>query len=252
MGITTTYAEQLLFTGRDGSRSAFQDVVRDGLDGGLDDRIAGLGDVVRGGSPYHALLACAALTAWGHELGFQTLIGWATAPDRTPWAGEPVVYHPASGTDAAFETLADAVGRGAASGLTPGTRYLRVAALRAMLRIYHGYYFDRTLAIAVGSSDAAQLLHVDLRAAFERCLPLLRDQQPPFDLGFQLACLLVPLAHVDDEAAAGYACQLLETQSHSRRVLRQLALAMTAGGGPASQAVAEALRAAAPMRMAYR
>ena len=67
-------AEALLFTDREGRRGQLQDIIDDGLDGGYENRIPALVELLNYGEPYHRLLACVMLTSWGHPLGFQILI----------------------------------------------------------------------------------------------------------------------------------------------------------------------------------
>src|SRR5688572_28117623 len=101
--------ESLLYTVKDGTRSSLQDIVYDGLDHDYSDRYPALLRLMREGEPKHRLHACYMLASWGVPEGFHTLIGWASDPDSTPWAGEPVTYDRLFGADDAFELLADAV-----------------------------------------------------------------------------------------------------------------------------------------------
>jgi hypothetical protein len=236
--------ELLLFRDKSGRPAQFQDVVDDGLDGGYEDRVPGLIAVLHHGAPYHQLLAAAMLAAWCQPAGFEAIRQWASHPSSVPWKEAPASFDRISGADASFETLADALRTGAACD--DQVAALRLEATRAMLRhVSARFLLDRTLALAI-LRDTANLpqLAPDLRAALDASLARLRaPERPEFNLAFQAASLLMPLARLDDAATASYAEQLLDTASakDNPKLLRELANAMAEGSGPATGAILQRL-----------
>src|SRR5579872_766366 len=236
-------SEELLFSDKLGSRAQIQDVMDDGLDGGYEDRFPELRQLLKTGSPYHRLMACMLLTAWGDPAGFEALIEWASHPDQAPWAGNPVTYDRIYGSDDAFANLADAVKTSFWNDETPQLRELQRRAAAALLGIYHAYFFDRTLALALlrDKTMPAQL-EKEISAALERSLGVLKSgKKPVFDLGMQAASLILPLAYVNDEAAARYADEITRL-SGSTRALRELAASLAAGTGEATRRSLEKLQ----------
>lgn len=226
--------EEILFTDREGRRGQLQDIIDEGLDGGYDERVPALVDLLTSGNPYHRLLACVMLTSWGHPKGFQMLIDWASKPDNVPWIEEPVVYDRISGTDNAFEMLADAVMTSYYCEEDRALKPLRTAAVKALLGLYHSRYFGRTLALAImRDRQVAAAAESEIYSAIEASMAVLdQREQVGFDLVFQVASLLIPLASLNDQAAASYANQLIARYSQNQRMLSELANALGEGRGP--------------------
>jgi hypothetical protein len=229
-------AEALLFTDREGRRGQLQDIIDDGLDGGYENRIPALVELLNYGEPYHRLLACVMLTSWGHPLGFQILIDWASNSEDVPWKQAPIVYERISGADSAFEMLADAVRTSFYCKENESLKQWQIAALKALLGVYHRYYFGRTLALAiVRGKEIAVALNSEIKAAIETSLAMLQQRTPlELNLAFQVASLLIPLAPLEDTATADYANQLISSCHNEERILRELANALGDGNGAAT------------------
>src|SRR4051812_44909776 len=54
-------------------------------------------------------MACAILAGWNQPQALARIAEWARAPERTPWAEVPFSFDRFTGTDDAFELLADAL-----------------------------------------------------------------------------------------------------------------------------------------------
>ena len=264
----------LFQTGEDGTRATFFDVVIDGLDGCLDGRIPALEAALRGegemGDVSGQIQACAMLAAWGHADALDLACLWAADPGGAPWAAgdgaapAPAVRDRHTGSDAALEVLAEAVGLTASCDreLPPGGidgPVLR--ALAAMLSVSHRFHFadalagalrrvpgaaealapeiDRALGEAVRAARAAAAAAAAAGEGGGRCegdgdgpSPL-----PDFDLGYQTAQLLRVLAPVRDGAAAGHATDLLDLYRDVPRTAREVVAALRGGTGPATAAL---------------
>ncbi|MBD2681003.1 MULTISPECIES: hypothetical protein [Nostoc] len=236
--------EKLLFTDREGNQGQLQDIIDDGLDGGYEDRIPGLINLLSSGEPYHQLLATVMLTSWGHPAGFKKLIDWANNSQNVPWKAAPVVYERISQTDSAFEMLADAVNTSYYADETQKIQQWQIDAIKALLGIYHQYYFGRSLALAiVRDKEIAQAVKNKIIAAIEASLTILQEHTSlGFDLAFQVACLLIPLIRIDEDIAVNYANQLIANYSHKERILREIANALGDGKGEATLAILQHLK----------
>ncbi len=236
--------EELLFTDCEGNPAQLQDIIDDGLDGGYEYRIPGLINLLNSGEPYHQLLAAVMLTSWGHPAGFQKLIDWASNSQSVPWQAAPVVYERISQTDSAFEMLADAVNTSYYADENQKIQQWQIKAIKALLGIYHQYYFGRSLALAiVRKKEIAQAVKSEIIAAMEASLKILQEHTSlGFDLAFQVACLLIPLTRIDENAAANYANQLIFSYSHKERILREIANALGDGKEKATLAILEHLK----------
>lgn len=237
-------AEALLFTDRHGQRAQLQDVIDDGMEGGYEDRIPGLIQLQESGDPYHRLLATVMLASWGEPAGFKMLTRWANDPDHAPWAGAPVTVDRFSGADSAFETLADALRASFYSARADSIKRLQVEAARALLHASSTHYVGRTLMVAITSDrDVTASVDTDLRKAIEAGITALRQGNGAgFDLGTQTASLLVPMARLDDAAAARYAQQLMSIAPENTRMLREIAGALANGRGPDTLRLLNAMR----------
>jgi hypothetical protein len=237
--------EELLFTDRQGNPIQVQEVMGAGLDGGYEDRIPALVELMEHGEPAHRLYACMILTAWGDERGFSQIIEWARDPDHTPWAVSPVTVDRFYGVDFSFASLADAVRTSFLSESAPSIANLQMGAIKALLGISSHHYMDRNLAIAIAEDSRIEELVVPaVRSAVEAAIARLGSGEVVgFDLGFQTASLLSVLAPVDDVSAARYADELAHRFRTGERMLKELAGALGYGTGPATARALHALRA---------
>lgn len=213
--------DQLFHTDGDGESAAFADVIDEGLEGDLDDRIPALRALLADGTDDERRNAGIMLASWGDEAGLRAVIGWAQPPAEAP------------------DELADALRTARLSTRAEASEALRADAYRALLALAADADLGRELGYAL-VADAAVRPHVagDLDAAVERAVERLEDgDEPDFDLPTQAAGLLVALAKESDDAAAGLAERLLELAPKDPRVLRELIDAMGAGSGDATLAV---------------
>lgn len=232
-----------LTTDREGNRAFFWDVVADGLEGELDDRVPALRRLCESASPDERLRACAMLVSWCDRSGLQTLIDWAS----TPCDDEPVRYTGEFGWEPSFEILADALHTSSRCELAADAEDLRTEAMRALLRVAHRCPMGRELASALYSDDVIlERVRDELQAAAGRSLARLEDRKDrsrlDFDLWAQTAGLLGPLAKLDDAGAAAIAERLLELRRRDPGMQLELSEAMVAGRGPSTLAVLERLR----------
>lgn len=236
--------EELLFTDREGKRGQLQDIIDNGLEGGYEYRIPALIDLLNSGEPYHRLLACIMLTSWGHPSGFQTLINWASNSEDVPWKNSPVAYERISGSDSAFEMLADALKTSYYCEEDPTLKQWQIAATKALLGLYHRFYFGRTLALViVREKEITIAVKNEIIAAIEFSIAILQQHTVlDFNLPFQVACLLIPLARLDDYAAATYANQLISNYPQNLRMLREVANALGDGKGDTTLATIQHLK----------
>lgn len=226
--------ENLLFKDLEGKQAQLQDVIDDGLEGEYEHRVPALVELLDCGEPYYQLLACVMLTSWGNYSGFQKLIDWASNPENIPWKDMLVVYERISEADSAFEMLADGLKTSFYCQENQKLEQLQIEAIKALLSIYHQQYFGRTLALAiVRNKSVASNVKNEIIAAIKTSMAILQQNRPmEFDLAFQVASLLTPLAHLDDRITAFYANQLINNYSQNERVLRELTYIL--GGGKSS------------------
>jgi hypothetical protein len=242
-----TDSEALLFTDKEGHPADLGRVISDGLDGGYEDRIPGLVELLHSGTPEERLYAETALLSWGHPVAFEQLTEWTRDPEDVPWANAPVVFARMSGRDGAWEMLADGLLNTHFLPNRDRLRPHRTQAARDLLRLADRVDFDRTLTAALGS-DRAMLAAAEpeLRDALDRSLARVSaGDRPGFDLATQAAGLGSALAPLDDAAAAAYARRLIECTPGNARMLRELADAMARGTGQATLAVLDRLRSSA-------
>ena len=236
--------EKILFTDRKGNTLPLEEVIADGLDGGYEERVPALMELVKTGSPYYRLMACIVLTSWGHRLGFETIIDWASDLTAVPWARESVTVDRIYSADDAFENLADALRTSYWNDTTPDLRKMQRDTARALLRIYPQVFFGRTLALALlrdkiwqsyGQSEIAKTILTSINTAQT-------GKKLSFDLTFQTASLLLVLARANDELTAKFAESLLSYFPANDRMLREIALALRDGQGPATLRVLDKLQ----------
>ena len=77
-----TTADELFHVDAEGERTIFDDVLADGLEGALDERIPALRELLESHDPYERLSAARMLVAWDDPVGLEALIGWAREPSR--------------------------------------------------------------------------------------------------------------------------------------------------------------------------
>jgi hypothetical protein len=241
-----TDAEALLFTDKEGHRADLGEVIADGLDGGYEDRIPGLVELLRNGKPDERLYAETALLSWGHPSGFEQLSEWTRDPSSVPWGDRPVVWSRMSDGDGAWEMFADALMTTRFHPDRDQLRAERAQAAKDLLRLADRVDFDRTLTAALGSDRAMlEQAEPELREAIDRALDRLGEPMG-FDLATQTAGLVSALAPLDDEAAASYARRLIERAPGNTRMLRELTDAMARGAGPATLDVLRDLQSNVP------
>jgi hypothetical protein len=180
------------------------------------------------GEPYHQLLACVMLTSWGHPLGFQRLVDWASNSEEVPWKETPVVYDRIYGSDSAFEMLADALRTSFYCEENETLKKWQIAGTKALLNVYHRYYFGRTLAYAiVWRKEIAIDTKNEIKAAIEASLAILQENTLlQFDLLFQVASLLITLAPIEDNDTAYYANLIISNYHPTERSWKELADAL--------------------------
>jgi hypothetical protein len=240
--IATSPAE-LLFRDAEGKPTSPEDLIDDGLDGAYRDRVPALIALVREGAPRDRLYACMVLTAWGVAEGFNALIGWAVQPGATPWADHPVEIDRRHGADAAFERLTDAVRSSLQLDASPELRRQQQAAVRALLGLYDRKFFGQAMQVVASDPAIREGCADSIVAAADAAVRSSTAPPESFDLGWQAALLLSPVARIDDTKAAELARKLLGVQSGRTRVAREVALSLGRGTGVATHRVLEELAA---------
>jgi len=232
----------LLYDDREGNRIGLLDVIAEGLDGGYEDRVPALRRLLARGEPGHRLDACEVLTAWGVRDGLLTVVEWAHDPDSVPWAGAPVSVNRFGFGDDAFARLAGALQTAGDGRLSEVGAILRTLATRELLVIHDRVFMDRSMPLLLGTDRRlAEDCRPEMSWAVDRGLAAARAGSATFDLATQVALLLGPLAMLDDAAAAAAAEVLLTEHPQHGRALREVALAMSDGTGPATHAVLQRL-----------
>lgn len=229
-------SDDLFHTNLDGEPAMLVDVMDDGLDGELDDRIPALRQLLSAGDPDERLSAARLLVAWADPVGIEALLYWATHPDEAPGAA----VNRFTGADATFARLADALRTSQYSVRAAEHEGLRIDAGRALLELVEDYDFERELAAAVAPLRVPLAGDI-LRAADRAADAVTGGAEPGFDLGTQAASLLAPLAREDDAAAAALADRLIDAAAKDSRLLRELVDAMAAGSGSASLEILQRL-----------
>ena len=229
-------SDDLFHTDLEGEHAMLVDVIDDGLEGELDDRIPQLRRLLSEGDDEERLNAARMLVAWCDPVGFEALLAWAAKPDSSPGAA----VNRFTGDDATFARLADALRTSQYSIHADEQRSLRADAGRALLELVEDYDFERELSAAV-SPLRADLLPELTRAAERAVDAVAGSATPGFDLGTQAASLLMPLAREDDATAAELADRLIDAAPKDSRMLLELGDSMAAGTGPASLDVLQRL-----------
>lgn len=217
----TTLDLKLLFrTDAQGHPASFLDVIDDGLEGELDERIPDLLVALHSPEGEVSLKAAVMLLSWGHRETLQALRGWSMQPGDAPWAGQSITQQRHSGADGSWSMIADALQTSQYANERPGLDTDRLSALRALLHLSVSEDFDRSLATAIASiPGAAEHLADELDAAIERLISLAQPEH--FDRIFQAALLSKELARTRPERAQVLA-QQLAAQAPSPRAQREL------------------------------
>ena len=98
-------SDDLFYTDLEGEQAMLVDVIDDGLEGELDDRIPELRRLLSEGDAEERLNAARMLVAWADPVGIEALLYWAEHPDESPGAA----VNRFTGGDATFARLADAL-----------------------------------------------------------------------------------------------------------------------------------------------
>ena len=238
-----TTADDLFHTDADGERAMFVDVLADGLEGELDDRIPALRELLEASDVSDRLFAALLLVAWDDPVGLERAIAWARDPGSAPFGA---VADRFTAEDTTFGQLANALGSGGHSPRAAGAWPSRVALGRALLAIFEDHDFERHFGGALYEDPRLRKGLVDeIAAAARRAIDRLEQlSSPSFNLGTQTAGLLGPLAKEDDQAAAALGERLFRADPRDERMLRDLNDAMAAGTGPATLSVLEQLSGA--------
>lgn len=234
--------DQVLYRSWDRELVGLDGVIGGGLD--RDDRIRypALRWLLEHGEPVHRLHACVVLASWGVREGLLTVAEWARDPDAVPWAGAPVTFDRFTGADDAFAQLTDALCcAGEYRELTEVGAVLRALAVRELLVVHHRVFLDRSMMMLLDLDPAlAAASRPEIEWAVEHTISAGRGKP---EVARQAAFLLGSFAALDDAAAATAAATLLAEHPDSERVLREVALAMSSGTGPATMTVLERLGA---------
>jgi hypothetical protein len=230
--------KDLLFTKFDGTEDHFYEVVSDELDypENYAVRIPALIELMTYGETYHRLLACIMLTSWGYKEGFQTLIKWATCPEKTPWYTDPVLHEHIIGSDSAFERLAEAIATSRYGIESQEISSLRKMAVKALLKLFSKVYFDNTLTLAIFSNNELfPEITEDVKSAIENSFDKIHHQEKfDFNLQLQVASLLGTLRDSDEFRVINYAKALVKEFPDDRRMLFELILVL--GGCKSTEA----------------
>ena len=217
--MTTPRLKRLFRTDAQGDAASFLDVISDGLDGALEERIPELLALLHGPEGAPSLKAAVMLLTWGHPDAFRALKSWGSQPDSAPWASPSITHQRHSGADGSWSLIADALRTSKYATARPGLDADRLCALRILLHRSIHEDFDRSLATAIASiPGAAEHLADALDAAIEG---LRSSGLAGHDRIFQAALLAKELARTRPERAQVLA-QQLSAQAPSPRAQREL------------------------------
>ncbi|WP_234390752.1 hypothetical protein [Nocardia suismassiliense] len=232
----------LLFTDFDGAPvDDPDDVILEALDDPrYQQRIAPLTEFLAEESnpPYERFLACCALASWGERAGYRAIVDAARAGSETAWYGALIDRRYSA--DETFTQLADAVRVGKDFAREKSTEIERLAALRALIGIADRQYFDWQLAGAIDDTTAAAIRD-DVVATVQRAIAALtRGERPSFDLGSQLAGLVVSVATIDESTAIQLGYELAQISTSPGTLIRLTAIS-SHGTSPDSRLFGEYL-----------
>lgn len=226
-----------------GQLASFSDVISDGLDGELDERIPDLLVLLRGSHGESSLKAAVMLVSWGHPAALRALERWSLQPGSAPWAGTPLAQQRHSGADGSWSMFAEALRTSRYASERPGLGAERISALRALLQLSISEDFDRSLTTAISSiTGAPAALADDLDAAITALLAAGPSEN--FDRSFQAAMLCKELARTRLGRAQALA-QQLAARSPGHRVQRELDDLLKGMAKPAPKPEASASRSVA-------
>ncbi|WP_245745927.1 hypothetical protein [Nocardia altamirensis] len=232
----------LLFTDFDGASVEDPDkVILDALDDPrYQQRVAPLERFLEEESnpPYDRFLACCALASWAEPVGFQAIVEAARAGTEAAWFGALIDRR--YSVDETFTYLGEAMRVSKNFVGEKSTEQDRLAALRALIGIADRFYFDWHLAGAIDGSTAAAV-NADVAATVRRGIAALTNgERPHFDLGGQLAGLVVSLATADESTAVQLGYELARIDSTPSTLIRLAAIA-SPGSTPDSRSFGEYL-----------
>ncbi|MGW1201009.1 hypothetical protein ACWD4B_34965 [Streptomyces sp. NPDC002536] len=239
-----TRFRELLGTDFDGEPT---DDIDDVIFGAFDDpahrdRVPGLVELMNdpAAAENERFLACVALTTWGEPAGYDAVIRAAADPKQSPWYD--VLIDRKFSVDSTFAQLAEA-----ASDMDlaeeKGTLALRTEALRALVRIADGEYFEDKLGELFDGAVLVDLLD-DIRDVVGRGVrSLSAGERRSFDLPTQLVDLASVVAPADGPLAAELATTVLDA-APSQRALMHAVTVVHRAGGPEGRQFAEYLMAA--------
>ncbi|MGW7573597.1 hypothetical protein [Streptomyces sp. NPDC054765] len=211
----------LLFTDFDGESADPDDVIAEALDGGYVERTDGLVEILQDESvdPIERFLACCALTSWADPIGYGAVVTAASAPENVVW--KDASYDRIHSEDDTFGQLAQAVGSSADMIDERSSAADRIAAARTLFKIVDLVQFDQHVSAILRRDIIGSCLD-DICAAIERGIARLAiRKQLTFDLGFQIALLVVAIAPFD-EPMSTEAARRLAAADPGERALREL------------------------------
>ncbi|WP_238153828.1 hypothetical protein [Streptomyces xinghaiensis] len=197
--------------------------------GGLDDpthreRVPGLVELMGDAAApqRERFLACVALTTWGEEAGYRSVIEAAADPGKVPWY--EILIDRKFSVDNTFAQLAVAVADSDDIAPEKGTADCRIAAFRALARIADREYFDDKLGEILDRDTVTAVLG-DIEDVVERGVASLSVGRPTrFDLATQLVDLAAAVASVDGPQAVELAIPVLSAAAHHRPLVHALTI----------------------------
>ncbi|GHF55704.1 MULTISPECIES: hypothetical protein [Streptomyces] len=241
-----TRFRELLGTDFDGEPT---DDIDDVIFGAFDDpahrdRVPGLVELMNdpAAPENERFLACLALTTWGEQAGYEAVIRAAADPKRSPWY-DTLIDRKFS-VDSTFAQLAEAASEKDLAE-EKGTLPLRTEALRALVRIADGEYFEDKLGELFDTAVLVTLLD-DIKDVVGRgARSLAAGERYSFDLPTQLVDLACAVASADGPLAVELAMSVLGAVEPSQRALMHaVAIAHRAGADPEVRRFAEYLATA--------
>ncbi|MEV6398029.1 contact-dependent growth inhibition system immunity protein [Streptomyces sp. NPDC051907] len=234
----------LLYTDFDGEPADPDDVIADALDGGYTERTDGLRGILQDAAadPVERFLACCALATWADPVGYQAVLEACAAGERAVWLGAS--YDRFHGVDDTFGQLAHCVGGSSEMAAERGTADERLRAAKALLNLVDQHQFGRSLQWLL--SDEIVAVHTKgIAAVAERGMDRIASAETiGFDLGLQIAMLIVSLGDADESTGTSMARRLIAAQP-GERALVELTDLVARGSGEQSLSLAAELTAAA-------
>lgn len=185
-------------------------------------------------------LACLALTTWGEQAGYEAVIRAAADPKRSPWYDALIDRR--FSVDSTFAQLAEAASEKDLAE-EKDTLGLRTEALRALVRIADGEYFEDKLGELFDGAVLVVLLDDITDVVGRGVRSLAAGDRRLFDLPTQLVGLASAVALADGPLAVGLAMSVLGVATSSQRVLTYAVTIVHRAGGPEGRQCAEYLTA---------